>query len=296
MLSPNLLSRLRDCLRYKEAGPIAKPFIDPSRFIRNQLRKYGVLSGKTGTLNTVETFHLSEFTVVHGEVVSQDLACYGMFEPALTEAFIRLVKPGQTVVDIGMHLGYYATLFALLVGEQGRVHAFEPTPSTRDIAQKNTARFPQVRVHPFAVWSSSQTIPFHDFGPRWMAFNSLTEFRMEQAPVEAKTIQVQTTTLDSFHQAEKTGVALIKIDAESAEREILAGAKNLIAADHPIISVEVGDHGESNSSRLLVGDLIALDYQPWEFVHGAFERHSIRDRYDYDNLIFAPTAMELSTR
>lgn len=295
MSTANLLNSLSQCLRYKQASSLQKPFVNPSRFIRNQMRKYGILSGETGTLETVQTFHLSDFTVVHGEIVSQELACYGMFEPSLTEAFVRLIKPGQTVVDIGMHLGYYTTLFALLVGERGKVHAFEPTPSTREIAERNTSRFSHVHVHPFAVWSSSQTIPFQDFGPRWMAFNSLTEFRMDGVPAESKTIQVQTTTLDEFRRSEVGSVALIKIDAESAEREILSGARELIAADHPVISVEVGDHGDSRTSRLLIEDLLELNYQPWEFQNGKLGRHAVRDTYDYDNLVFAPASTDLSS-
>lgn len=294
MPNPDLLNRLHESLRYRNSSAVAKPFVDPRRFLRNQLRKYGLFSAETGSLSTVPTFHLPDFTVVQGELVSLELACYGMFEPALTEAFIRLVEPGQTVVDIGMHLGYYTTLFALLVGDQGRVHAFEPTPSTREIALRNTARFPQVEVHPFAVWSASQTIAFQDFGPRWMAFNSLTEFRMDDAPAESKTIQVETTTLDAFHKTGQAKVALIKIDAESAEREIISGARELIASDHPVISVEVGDHGDSKASRGMVDDLAAVDYLPWEFADGSFRRHQVRERYDYDNLIFAPRSRDLS--
>ena len=165
MPNPDLLNRLHESLRYRNSSAVAKPFVDPRRFLRNQLRKYGLFSAETGSLGTVPTFHLPDFTVVQGELVRLELACYGMFEPALTEAFIRLVEPGQTVVDIGMHLGYYTTLFALLVGDQGRVHAFEPTPSTREIALRNTARFPRSKCTPLPSGPQARQLPFRTSVP-----------------------------------------------------------------------------------------------------------------------------------
>ncbi len=294
MLDAALLNRFHACLRYKHARPWQKPWLNPRRFATNQLRKRGFLSNPPGTVRQVPTFHVPNFTVVEGEMVSDEIASYGVFEPALTEAFIRLSKTGDVVVDIGMHLGYYTTLFALLVGESGQVHAFEPTPSTREIARHNTDGFRQVTVHPFAVWSSVQTITFRDYGPRWMAFNSLTKGKISEEPVPARSIEVQTTTLDQFRRSIGQRVAVLKIDAESAEREILAGASHLLATDQPIISVEVGDNPESKESARLVRDLTEAGYAPWEIRAGRFVRHEILEIYTYDNLVFAPAAVDLA--
>ncbi len=38
------------------------------------------------------------------------------------------VAPGDVVLDVGAHHGLYTLLLAQLVGEKGRVHAFEPSP------------------------------------------------------------------------------------------------------------------------------------------------------------------------
>ncbi|MBI4660983.1 MAG: FkbM family methyltransferase [Verrucomicrobia bacterium] len=294
MDAPQLLKGFQACRRYRQAPAWQKPWIDPRRFLRNQLMRFGVSPGQPGNLRTVAAFHLPEFTVVSGEGVSQEISSYGFFEPDLTEAFLRLIKPGQVAIDIGMHLGYYATLFALVAGEQGQVHGFEPTPSTREIAKRNTDRFPQIQVHPFAVWSSIGTLRFQDFGLQWMAFNSFGKPKLGAEPVKPNEIEVQTTTLDRFRESLDRPVALVKIDAESAEREIVAGGTSLLKTDRPIVTVEVGDSDGSGSSRALVGDLVALEYVPWEFRTGRFLRHELRAEYTYDNLIFAPGQRDLS--
>jgi len=271
-----------------------KPFLNPARFLRNQLRRR-FHTASPGALARTDAFHWRDFTVVEGECVSEAIIHYGIYEPALTEAFLRLVTPGQVVVDVGMHLGYFTTLFAVRVGPAGAVHAFEPTPSTREIARHNTRRCPQVQVHPYALWSASQELSFQDFGLQWMAFNSLSRPRLEGVQATPKTYRVQTTTLDEFRRTLSRPVALVKIDAESAELEILKGADALLAQDRPILTLEVGDApAGSTASRDLVAWLSARGYRSWEWRKGGFHRHEARDHYEYDNLVFAPESRELT--
>jgi FkbM family methyltransferase len=293
MPAPELWNQFRTCVRYQRAPSWKKPLLDPRRFLANQLRRYGLSSTIPASLRRVPSFHLPDFTIVDGEIVSQQILSYGVYETELTEAFLHLVQPGEVVLDIGMHLGYYATLFAVLVGNQGQVHAFEPTPSTRQIALHNTQRFSQIQVHPLAVWSSAGTVVLRDYGPQWMGFNTLTRVKLEKEPTPPKEIEVQTVTLDAFRSSLSRPISLIKIDAESAEREIIRGGRQMLAQDRPLISVEVGDPSDSNESVQLVGDLQSLDYVPWEFTSGRFSRHQLRQRYIYDNLIFAPPSLDL---
>jgi FkbM family methyltransferase len=238
---------------------------------------------------------LDPFFVVAGEGVSREVESYGLFEPELTEAFLRLIQADQCVVDIGMHLGYYTTLFARLAGPRGTVHAFEPTPSTRDFARRNVGRFPNVTVHPQAVWWEEGTLTFHDYGLAWMAFNSFAEARLEVS-AKPREFEVATTTLDAFRASVGRAVALVKVDAESAEAQILQGASKLIELDQPLITLEVGDREGAPASRSLVDLMQARGYGAWEFRGGRFSPHQRRDRYDYDNLIFAPRAMNLADR
>src|SRR5437867_12620410 len=102
-------------LRYRRARAWRKPLLDPLRFARNQAQKFGLHRHRIGQCRQVSTFHIPNFTIVNGEGVGEYLASYGIYEEDLTEGFMRLVRPGDVVLDIGMHLGYYEILFAQLV-------------------------------------------------------------------------------------------------------------------------------------------------------------------------------------
>ncbi len=47
------------------------------------------------------------------------------------------IHTGDTVVDIGANIGYYTLLMSNLVGNGGKVFAFEPEPKNFEILQKN---------------------------------------------------------------------------------------------------------------------------------------------------------------
>lgn len=292
-MNQTLLNSLHQRLRYRHANSFAKPFLDPQRFVRNQMRQ--IFRPESGSVQVIDTFHTRDFTIVAGEIVSEDLACYGFMEPELTEAFLHLVKPKHVAVDIGMHLGYFTSLFATLVGPQGKVYSFEPTPSTRDIAALNTSKFDNVSVYPNAVWSRQETMTFHDYGSTYMAFNSVTAARMNQAINKVSEHQVKSISLDEFRHHIDRPIDIIKIDAESAEEQILAGARELLQRDRPIVTLEVGDEAaDIGRSQSLIQTLGSMGYAPWEFLNDAFRRHQHRDIYVYDNLVFAPADRPLA--
>lgn len=49
----------------------------------------------------------------------------------------RLAKAGDTAIDIGANLGYYARPLSEIVGTAGRVHAVEPVPVVCRVLRRN---------------------------------------------------------------------------------------------------------------------------------------------------------------
>ena len=57
------------------------------------------------------------------------------------------LKRGDRVLHIGAGSGYYSTILAKLVGEEGSVDAYEIEPDLAQRAADNLAQFPQAHVH-----------------------------------------------------------------------------------------------------------------------------------------------------
>jgi protein-L-isoaspartate(D-aspartate) O-methyltransferase len=70
-------------------------------------------------------------------------------EPSLHAMCIATLRPmkGERIVHVGAGTGYYTTILAKLVGERGRVDAYEIEPELVRRAQENLACLPQVTLH-----------------------------------------------------------------------------------------------------------------------------------------------------
>src|SRR6202166_2263762 len=55
----------------------------------------------------------------------------GNFEKAEMAFVERFLRPGMIVLDLGAHHGLYSLLASKIVGAEGRVFAFEPSPRER---------------------------------------------------------------------------------------------------------------------------------------------------------------------
>jgi FkbM family methyltransferase len=244
---------------------------------------------------TARTFWGEEMTVLYPDGVSAALYQYGFFETGLTRMVMAYLKPGMTFFDVGAHFGYFTLLASHVVGDGGRVHSFEPTPTTFEVLRGNTVNRSNVRVNPLAVYSHDATLTFtsYELCPSYntMGRGNVNDEIKRLSP--SRQYQVQATSLDQYIAASGAKPDLIKLDAEGAEADIFKGMGHVLSTIRPMVTLEVGDmHAdEVGKSRALVELFLSKGYEAWEYdpATQAAAAHTLRDRYDSDNLLLLPS-------
>lgn len=146
----------------------------------------------------------------------------------------RIVRPGDTCVDIGANIGIMSSLMATRAGQRGSVCAFEPHPTTRRILQRNTenwARRPEtakVRVVPYAVSNSQHSASLIE--PSDFARNSgVASLGDPSVNPSVSALPVECVSFDDFFS--KDGVfRLVKIDVEGHEDSVLSGMNHALSS------------------------------------------------------------------
>lgn len=161
---------------------------------------------------------------------TQSLLAYGEYSPGETRLFKKLVRPGDTVIDAGANQGFLTVPLSEIVGETGKVIAFEPQPEIFAILKKNCGHRANVELYMQALGevAGMTTIP------------SLKELALTQNNFGANTIghgefNVQVIALDSM---EFDSLRMIKADVEGCEVAMLRGAKETIKKHRPILYLE----------------------------------------------------------
>jgi FkbM family methyltransferase len=155
------------------------------------------------------------------------------FEPDL--AVLRnYLGAKATMVDVGANYGMFSLVASRLVGESGRVLAFEPANATFAVLKRNLESNDVRNVTPFrmALSDSAGTMRlYHDVDA---TRNSLAPTTRSQDFEE-----VQTGTLDEvLAKAHVHQVDFIKIDVEGADELVCRGAMNTLRVSLPVVLFE----------------------------------------------------------
>jgi len=174
----------------------------------------------------------------------------GSFEREKQKLFEKIITEGSTVLDIGAHVGFYSLLSSILVGQKGKVYAFEPAHRNLLYLKRHIFinKINNIFVIEAAV-SEQDGYTYFDEGP-----SSL----LGRISPEGK-LMVKTVSLDSLYsKGEITIPNYLKIDVEGAEMLVLSGAKSILSKYHPTIFLAT--HGEAIHNQCC-GFLESLGYE-----------------------------------
>jgi FkbM family methyltransferase len=197
----------------------------------------------------------------------------GDYEPDVSALFSALVKPGDTVFDVGANAGY----FSLLARDLGaHAFAFEPNPVALTLMRRSIA------ADGHGVTLIASACSDRD-GIATLYPHSLDNTGMSSVTKPgARAVRVTTVTLDDFTARRGLTPTLLKIDVEGHELAVIAGATRILRDVRPVAVVET-------ARDETFGVMSALGYAAHRITrNGTLVPHTGVIPSGYENVCFVP--------
>ncbi|RMD72676.1 MAG: FkbM family methyltransferase [Bacteroidetes bacterium] len=268
-LRQQLLARLDGVARLARGSRLQRLWAAPARYLSGMWWRYvGFRWTGYGRVVSARTFFDASMQVVLP--AGMDLYLLGAkthdSELRLARFLVRHLPQGATVVDVGAHFGYFTLLAARLVGPGGRVHAFEASPATFEVLRANVQDWHRVHAEHMACSDAAGKVAFYEFPAAWSEYNTLRPEQYARAnwrgKVQARRVEVPAMPLDAV--VDDRPVALVKIDVEGAEPQVVAGMQRILARHQPVVVMEFqADEAVNAPHRQAADRLGAVGYRPF---------------------------------
>jgi FkbM family methyltransferase len=161
-------------------------------------------------------------------------------ELPVQESLAHYLKPGDVFYDIGASIGFFTIIAAKLVTPTGSVYAFEPVPENAAHIRLNIAlnNFHNVTVIAKAVCNTTgQGELLVTSHPGGATLSTTTK------PADVKyAITIDLVSIDNLvFQQHWVPPAVVKIDVEGAEIDVLQGMRRTLHEFKPILIYEIDD-------------------------------------------------------
>jgi FkbM family methyltransferase len=207
------------------------------------------------------------------------LSVNGTYEEAELDLFRDCLRPGDTVLDVGGHIGLYALEASAAVGPQGRVVTFEPSSANFAILEHNVAVngcTNVVLVKAAAADGEGETTLVlsrensgdHQLAPADTGPTLTGATPTADTDTETDTERIRAVSIDTYcAEAGITRVAVIKMDIQGAEPIALAGAHHTIdVAEDLILFTEVSPPhlASRGGAEAYLRSLVAAGFDLWQ--------------------------------
>jgi FkbM family methyltransferase len=210
--------------------------------------------------------------------IGRSLALYGEYSEYEVEVFKKCLRPGGVALELGANIGSLTVPMAKIVGETGKVYAFEPGFDTIRLLRKNVEQNDLsdiVEIIPMAASDKSEILPIvYNPNPNYPKVtidgdNPHTRGNKPDAYIQA-------ITVDSLNIRR---LDFAKIDVDGCEQFAIEGMRETIMRCRPFIFIEneIPDKAEKLTSTLIDMGYRAYWYRPplYSFTNYAGELHNI---------------------
>ena len=174
-----------------------------------------------------------------------------VLEPFVLAVLRELVRPGDTLLDVGANIGWFTVIGSRLVGAGGRVIAVEPEAANAALVRENVRRngCGNVVLHEVAAGAGEATARLYRSG------DNSGDHRMAIDSDRAAWVDVAVRPLDALVEGQ---VDVVKMDTQGSEVAALRGMADLLARNPRMRMVlEFWPHGLAQCGAS-TADLVAL--------------------------------------
>ncbi|WP_438968734.1 FkbM family methyltransferase [Nonlabens sp.] len=198
------------------------------------------------------------------------------------------LSTGDTFIDIGSNIGLFSLVASEVVGNTGKVIAFEPNPKTYSRLLENIKLndIKNIITYNLGLSDSEKELDFHISNNGYDAWNS---FAAEPSKLQ-ENIRVKVQTLDSqIRHLDAKKIKLLKIDVEGWEKFVLNGGSNFLENNNPILIIEFGEDNTLNANyhvQEIFKIMEDLGYAWFDIQDDlSLKQHRKKLNYPYSNLI-----------
>ncbi len=162
----------------------------------------------------------------------------------------RLVREGDTCIDIGANLGYYTRTIARLAGPSGRVLAVEPMPPMLAVLRRNVRRCRNVEILPYALGEENRTITMANTSALRDGYLGTGQNFVNDSGVEASVSYTAEMRRGTELFAALARIDFIKCDIEGYELHVMRQLSPLLEQHRPTVLIESGGANRAEIVRM----------------------------------------------
>lgn len=199
----------------------------------------------------------------HDRCVCWFIRLLGHWDSNETRVLEHIIKKGFKVIEVGANFGVHTLKMAQIVGEKGKIYAFEANPTVSKYLSQSI-KINNLNSIVTLFEKAAGDIPgqsFLDFGIENIGGGHLVDYG------SSSSVKTEIVRLDDVIKEEH--IDILKMDAEGFELKILKGSKSIIDKniDHIIIMMEfIPTHLENQKSdpKELVKLLKSYGFNLWK--------------------------------
>lgn len=162
----------------------------------------------------------------------------------------QLVRAGDTCIDIGANLGYYARTISRLAGPAGRVYAVEPVAPIRKVLSRNLRRCGNTEILPFALGAAAGPIRMGNDSARENGYFGTGRNFVNEDGGRSDVEFTAEMRRGSELFARLPRLDFIKCDIEGYEAVVMEEMRPLLERFRPTVLIETGGENRPRIVRL----------------------------------------------